>query len=380
MLFLMQSLRLALALAVCAPFLAAEAQIFRIPQDGSPMPNYWSGTNCRASASVDMFTSEGTPIEPIVQAELLLNGEQVYWWFAANPFAAPWSKAVKVMFDSSHFANNVPVEVTYRVWGLYTGTMYEHESAVDPIVKNKVMMFEHDDTGFTPDAVPIVESRMSGKNYSLFSQYGGTWSDTFYFATMNGSNAVFYAGHGNENFHTATDFTSMWWHEYETERGVHIGSGIPPFNTGAPPVNFCHIVACNCGDTNNFIRACHPYYMAWGGPWMEDQALMAYTVYIRTGDVSIHADKIWSNLAQGWTAGYTQGWFDTIWLDENPGVLRVWDVYPGTPRDMAPGDLALYCGPDAGAMRLKTVYTGNNELPDSPTTPWFWVFTEIVEG
>ena len=34
-------------------------------------------------------------------------------------------------------------------------------------------------------------------------------------------------------------------------------------------------------------------------------------------------------------------------------------------------DLKLVYGDDNGAMRLKTVYTANNVLPDSPTTPWY---------
>ena len=326
------------------------------------MPKYWSGTNCRASGSAQIG-------EPIYAAELWLNSERVYRWDAPDPDVLPMSMSLKVMFDSSHFAYGTTVEVTFRVWGLITG-MREVRSTPDPMVANKLMMFEHKDAGFTPDAVPEVQSLMSGSLYYQIPINGGTWADSTYFAALNGSNAVFYAGHGNDFEHLASDEdpgTTMSWLDYQLKRTDQIGTGIPPFNSGAPPVNFCHIVACNCGDTSNFIKVCYPYHMAWGGPVMEDQALMAYKVFIRMGDVSIHANTIWNKLAQGWTAAYTKAWFDSIWLDENPGTLRVWDVYPGTIRDMAPGDLALYYeyggSGDGGAMRLKTVYTGSNVLP-----------------
>lgn len=330
-----------------------------IPGPGAPMPNYWSGTNCRASGWAQVGG-------PIYSAELFLNGELVNEWDIGNPIEeeAPWTMILEAMFDSSHFANGTPVEVTFRVL-TYMGWQ-EGSSELDPIVKNKLMMFEHPDSGIDPDAAPLVASLMSGKNYFLHLVNGGAWSEGDYFASLDGSNAVLYAGHGSPASHQAGTLTdSMTPAEYETARISHKGSGIPPFNTGAPPVNFCHLLACNCGDTNAFATVCYPYYMAWGGPWMENQALMAYKVYIPEKQLSEHAALIWNKLAEGQTARHTRDWFDEIWLEENPGEFRVWDEHPGPLRDMAPGDLALYCnyGGDQGAMRLKSVYTGTQVAP-----------------
>ena len=328
-----------------------------IPGPGAPMPSYWSGTNCRASGWAQVGG-------PIYSAELFLNGELVNEWVCGDPVEEepPWTLLLEAMFDSSHFANGTPVEVTFRVL-TYMGWQ-EGSSDPDPVVQNKLMMFE-DPAPPTPDPVPTVQALMTGKNYALIAEDGSSWTKTDYFAAMNGSNAVMFAGHGNPSVHSVPVGSGIHWAEYEAYRISHIGSGIPPFNAGAIPVNFCHIIACNCGDTNNFIRACYPYYMAWGGPWMENQALMAYKVYIPEKQLSEHAALIWNKLAEGQTARHTRDWFDEIWLEENPGEFRVWDEHPGPLRDMAPGDLALYCnyGGDQGAMRLKSVYTGTQVAP-----------------
>lgn len=120
---------------------------------------------------------------------------------------------------------------------------------------------------------------------------------------MNGSNAVMFAGRGNPDEHSVPCGSGVHWAEYEAYRISHIGSGIPPFNTGAIPVNFCHIIACNCGVTNNFVRACYPYYMAWGGPWMENQALLAYPCYTSQNHRAMNAELVWSKLALGGRPG-----------------------------------------------------------------------------
>ena len=282
----------------------------------------------------------------------------------------PESIFLKVMFDSSHFTIGTPVEVTLRVFTIPSGWS-EVKSDPDPIVSNKLMMFEHPDPAASPDASLVVYGLMIGKNYSLYLQNGGAWSKTQYFSALNGSNVVFYAGHGSQMSHAAGDGgQGMTPNGYLEARESQIGSGVPPFNTGAPPVNFCHLLACNCGDTNAFTTVCYPYYMAWGGPWMENQALMSYTIYTYLPDYATHTDKIWGKLALGWTAAKTKQWFNDVWLPLNPEVLRVADVDPGDGgswRWMEPGDLALYCnqgpGGDMGAMRIKTVYTGNHNDP-----------------
>ncbi len=151
------------------------------------MPNYWSGTNCRASGGAQIG-------EPLYQAQLLLNGEPVAFWQAPEGSELPLSMTLAVMFDSSHFLNSTYVEVTYRVWGIVTG-MHEESSAIDPQTWNNAMFFEHEDV--SPDAIGYAYSSLAGKNYGMFSFDGGDWGEAEFLGALNGSNVVFYSGHGN---------------------------------------------------------------------------------------------------------------------------------------------------------------------------------------
>ena len=343
--------------------LAANAQPggfgIQIPAGGGPMPNYWSGTNCRASGGAQIG-------EPIYAAQLLLNGELVYDWVAPDPETYPLSIALKVMFDSSHFGNGTPVEVTLKVWGVFTG-MQEGSSNPDPIVKNRLMMFEHDDPGLTPDAAPLVNDLMTGKNYGLLLRTLGPWMADNYWGALNGgtngnTSAVFYAGHGGPGNHDACIPPDMTPADYETHRTSDIGTGLPPFNsTGRPPVFFIHLAACECGKTSNFKTALWPYYMGWGGPYLEDQALLGYREGVYLGEYSGLATMIWEDLVVGKTAGKAVDEFNTF-LTTFPGVFHSIDLIGE--RDMVPADVALY---GDATMRLKTVYTGSH----APPTRWY---------
>lgn len=52
-------------------------------------------------------------------------------------------------------------------------------------------------------------------------------------------------------------------------------------------------------------------------------------------------------------------------------TLPMSDTAAGDWRDAEIGDFALYCCPDDGNARLKTVYTGTDSPPVSPTNPWY---------
>lgn len=95
---------------------------------------------------------------------------------------------------------------------------------------------------------------------------------------------------------------------------------------------------------------------------MEDQGWMGYKVVVFNTDVALQAELIWSWLRAGWTGRSAQIMFES-YLINNPGKIECEDA--GKVRDMEPGDLAFYYGPDNGTLRLKTVYTGNNTAPGS---------------
>lgn len=331
-----------------------------IPAGNGPLPNYFSGTNCRVSGSAQIG-------DPITYACLKLNGEIVDEFYC-DPYGEevmPMSIALGTVFDSSHWPNGTAVSITMDVVGFYNGLQTK---TVGPVyVRNKLIMFEHPDLHTASNGNGTVSTKMTGKNYSMYSN-GGSWTPSTYFSEMNGANAVFTSTHGSPSSHWAGNSVSISPADYESNRMAHIGSGIPPYNSGAPSVNFMHLYACNCGDTNDFIRVCYPYYMQWGGVWMENQAMMAYTCYVPTSEADDNANLIWGDLAAGYTARSAQIMFESDIIN-TPGLLHAWTTYsagpPPTPwRDMVPGDLALFYDPtEGGCMRVKTVYTFNNVAP-----------------
>ncbi len=325
-----------------------------VPAGGGPMPNYFSGTNCRASGSAQIG-------EPILHAELRLNGELVaeyhYGWEPEEPFVM--STTLAVMFDSSHWPSVSELEVRFWVYGLYTQQWYS--ASRSRMLWNQAMVYEHPDTGISPDPSLLVLDQMSGKNYWLSVQNGGQWTPEQYFANMNGVNVAFCATHGAPSIHNAGDDTGIGGNDYHSTRIDQIGQGLPPFNTGAPSINFFHLMACNCGVDDTFMKSLFPYEMGWGGLLLENQAMFAYKVYILLNEYASLAEVVWPRMVSGWTAKKTQEWFNYM-LDQ--GILSYWAMdIGGAPRQMVPGDLVLFHGPDMGACRIKSVYTGTNTPP-----------------
>ncbi|GIV02936.1 MAG: hypothetical protein KatS3mg015_1766 [Fimbriimonadales bacterium] len=330
----------------------------QVPADGGPMPRYFSGTNCRASGYAQLGN------EPILFAYLHLNNELVASYaYDPNDPEPLHAITLEVMFDSSHWMDGTEVEVKFGVYGASTGW---HVATGRSVVQNKAMLWEHSDPRI--DAVWLAESLLQGKNYTLDVRNGGRWSREEYIAAMDGSNVIFYDGHGTPDVHRAGDDNGIHWYDhYELPRIQQIGGGIPPFNTGAPPVNFIYLLCCRCGVTNNFVRACYPYYMAWGGPWMENQALMAWRPEVLLKDYETLTAEILGPMSEGQTAAFAHAEFNKRL---SSGVLEFDVIDNGVIRPMVPGDLALYAGPEEyGCVRIKSVYTGTN----APPVGWYRV-------
>lgn len=157
--------------------------------------------------------------------------------------------------------------------------------------------------------------------------------------------------------------------EYEGAR-LAVGTPVPPlppFIAGAPPVNVLYLLACNCGDTPDFKKSLWPYYMGWGGPHLENQAVLAYSVLTVLTEFSIHASIVGYALCGGRTVFKTHQYFEK-WLRDNPDVLHSWDDYyhenPTAPRRMKAGDfVAIYDPSEGGCARVVSVYTGTNVNP-----------------
>lgn len=282
------------------------------------------------------------------------------------------------MFDSSHFPPGTAVNVRYRVWCPELGWV-EENSGFDPVVQNRLMMFQdpHPLELPAPNPVPAVQSLFTGRNYNLWPRDDVTWTKENYYLVMGQSTAIYYAGHGTPAYHTAPNppWDGITVTRYGTERAADIGTGLPPFNsTSSSSIFFCHLQACKCGTTDNFEVVLYPYYMGWGGVYLENQAVLAYSAYLLTTDRINNAYIVWPWLAHGYTARSTWAWIRDEYLPTNAYGLQVSDSGESSVDDWRTptiGDFNLICGPDNGAARLKTVYTGDQVLPLTSTNPWY---------
>jgi hypothetical protein len=85
-----------------------------VPAWGNPLPNYYSGTNCRANGSAEIG-------EQILYGCLYINDELVkeYSWHSGD--AEVIALELGCMFDSSHFAPGTAITVSMGVYGDATG-------------------------------------------------------------------------------------------------------------------------------------------------------------------------------------------------------------------------------------------------------------------
>lgn len=344
----------------------------RIPASPSEsMPFYFAGTNSRISGHAHV--TPGT--KGFLEAILKVNGEEAYHGYREVPddniWLANWN--VHVMFDSTHFsASSATVEFRVKdnngTWHSITNTA--------PI-KNRALIAEHPAALFSPDTAPYDTSLMSGLNYQTTTHDTGGWTASQYFSSMAGANVVWLNTHANQALHECGD-GSVAYHgadghypSYEERRKAHLGlSPKPPYNpTGNPAINFAFFDACNMGDTNNFIRACWPYENYYAQRWLENQAILAFNVYLHAS-YSLNVHNLFGvRLADGLTIGATTAEIEPILNTaafSGPTIALVADTLNTGPngatiwRDMIGDDITLYGDAD---MRIKSVYTGTSIMP-----------------
>lgn len=325
-----------------------------VPMGGGPMPNYFSGTNCRASGS-------GQIQGAIESAYLKVNSQVVasYQHIPGEPYHS--SIGLKAMFDSSHFNNGATATVRLEINGYITG---QHTKTGSAVVQNQAMFFEDPDPPISPDPSVVFNGLFSGSGYHTVLQNVGGWTKPYYFQIMADSNFVVFCGHGT----AASHYTGIAPADYLTARQSTIGPPVPPyppFTAGSSPINILYLLSCNGGDTTAFESALWPHYMGWGGPLSENQAVIAYTVYIPVGELHKHADIVGGHLRDGYTVQSTKMHFE-LYLSLHPDELEAWDTYNfedpdlTPPRPMKNGDLITF---GDGKTRVKSVYTGSNVNP-----------------
>lgn len=116
--------------------------VITLPEDIGQMPNYWSGTGCRAWATVQVVGQPGdpSPVQPtITSARLYIGGQLVEEVVSATP-QGPFlfGATLDVRWDSTHFNSGASINLRVEVdeYGDPTPTVRTSQSLP---VRNKAL-------------------------------------------------------------------------------------------------------------------------------------------------------------------------------------------------------------------------------------------------
>ncbi len=351
------------------------------------VPPYFSSTNCRVFGTK---TANKTPI----RMRLTLQGGSVpettvaYWEASQGPDIAEATirrdrrqprpmilnvpASVAAMFDSTHFLDGGTV--TVRFYASYSNGTSDAAAPGSAPVKNVTEIYSHPafnvSGGDGCETVQLYVHNWAATRH----EHGWPWTPAAYFTDMAGVSLVYIASHGAPDLHEAGNGVVIWPEDdygstpvtpgYLQRRQFEVGSGLPPYNsTHNPAIALLHMESCNTGDTNNFIRACWPYNNYYD-QYLEDQAVLAPTVYVPIEQTQQRCNCLWGYLSYGYTVDDARSYLVAVSGAYN---LIVWDYSPegnppGTPRTMNWSDYAIY---GDLFMRVETVYTGTGTAPST---------------
>lgn len=400
------------ALSVAISTSAALASYtIEVPASGS-MPAYFSGTNARISATAippiaiatDSTPAMQPPLSPsnplIVEAWLYIGGQLTYhydWSSLPTPRPAPYpAMTVNVMFDSTHFADGTNLQVEFRVrdenGAIFSSSGYatvynkatlygRYDLEIQPLTWNGTEYVQGDSQNNTWASVYGVSDKLTDIGYSINAQRTSIgWTASQMLSDLEPCTLFLAHSHGNEN-NFWSDHNDYWYHYpnaypydqshlseaiwplpalnrtnvVKPHREQANGTGLPPFNTGTPPINLAFLKYCHSGDANDFAEAfLYPGGNAYTGysSFPEDQSLCGYAVSVDTTDSEPVASVFFDALYSGYTVHQSR-----IALYYSCGTDNA-NVYEGYLRVY--GDFHT---------RLKGVYTGLSET--NPVTAWW---------
>ncbi|MEQ1821890.1 MAG: hypothetical protein ABL949_05240 [Fimbriimonadaceae bacterium] len=333
----------------------------QIPAGGGPMPNYFSGTNCRASGSAQL----GSGVE---HAELYLIGNGVATLvasFVSDDEQLPMSISLAAMFDSSHYSPGTTLSVKLSVKCANIAQPYVLTAGSVP-VKNRLIVYEYPDPNIAPVGT-IIAGHMANKNYTVYGTGNSLfWSAQTYLGDLSGATASVCSTHGNVPFHWSGTNDNIYPtsnpYNYLAYRTSQIGStsapnGLPPFNSGQPPLNFLHLLGCLCGQNPIFLLgATYPGDWAYPNSVIQDQCYLGYRPLISTEQADEHAEFIWSRLAAGKNMSQIVVDIDDA-IDNYPYLFLCWETYQDyenhNEQYMVADDWKVYGDP---CMRMKGVW------------------------
>ncbi len=349
-----------------------------VPASGTPMPNYFSGTACRAQGAIYPVSGKN-----MVDSQLTINGE-VVCTITATPPMMYVAMFPSVIFDSTHFANGSAVTVTAsghdNAGNFYTGSGTS-------IVKNRAMFYGRYDFEVTSPAGPGQKGIPTARTFCTYaniqadqvvvpqgaSDQGWRASRFYNDLQTSGSSIVYVHTHGEQTYPTwnppvtppdtsissdldevdpnnatlASEYSILASTVFAAQSNAIGTGGLPPYNpSGVPPIWLEFNDACYTGQNNAFANAfLYPYANAYGG-WCENQAQLGWSISKYTNQTYICGNVFWSYLQMGYTAHDARLQIPNVYLGGS---------WTGDPRDL------VQCWGDWN-MRLHGVYTNMTGL------------------
>jgi hypothetical protein len=336
---------------------------------------------------------------------------------------------IAFMFDSTHFPSGQPVEVRF----VATDTDGDTTSAsISPVAKNKASVFGRYDLEvsqltwiFTrpPDpsqgeylfgddswaGTSAAAAKLAAMNDAVFGPETGLgWPALGFLAMVEAATVVYVNTHGGPMGNAGTGATTAFesdamdfWFWYDSappnshpnyaedfvtgsfenhlmrqykpilpRRVAANGSGLPPFNTGEPPINLAFVDGCECGlgPSQGYVQEFSGAFLYPGGNWYEgigsypeDQSYCSYLIDVDIDRTKAVVQVFFSSLRDGYTVHQARIFaYDDAYAGahDDPGSAFEWMVVYGD-----------------WHTRLHGVYTGVSDVFSDgspvPITQWF---------
>lgn len=334
------------------------------------MPYYFSGTACRATATIVPFQVPASGYEYVRRARLYVNNVLVDSYDQVPGEPIPMSVSMAAMFDSTYFQHGTLCTVKAEYWDNLE-TYYHAES--QSLIRNSALMAAY------PEPEHYSARFFAEQCFAWPSFYpalmGGAWDPQQFVDAMNERSIIFVSTHGYyETFFAGKEWVGdityttyvkpsgpntyilgypAWLQSTSVEpnRIAQMGGGLPPYNTTQnPPITFAFIISCVTGATNAFSTFLHPYQNAYGG-WCEDQAWTGFACELYLKEYEGISRVVFSRLSGGHTIAKAR---EKLIASDPPFTNASSD------KPLVEDDMPIYGDTHT---RVRSVYTGDDTAP-----------------
>lgn len=300
------------------------------PHYGYPSPVYFSGTNSRAFYRVQVTA----PHNHIAKLEIYLNNMPT---LVLNTPVLPGGggggepgqgtglipvQEGAVMFDSFYYSlgtQSITVKCRVLAESHPGGTQEWFEHTYSAPAKNKAAIFSlpefEDENGmYYPGAAGggRTKAQLDIIQYPATTTWNQGWTHTtLRDRLLEGVNAFCFVGHGTPQDIRDPNNGIIYLSKFDIlgepvtpsiqqMREEAIEYPWPPFNSsGHPAINIAAFFSCDAiSSVNNFSLILYPFWNGYG-QFLENQAVMGFSVGVQTVDTNALADTFWGELRRG---------------------------------------------------------------------------------